>query len=581
MIKHSLVLRLVMPLVLMAALVAGVLLLADHARRTVRVAQDAVTREDANVLALTELRSVSRSLQRDALNLVVEPDQRERASIRDRFDRRVGQFRQDLRMLPAATVTSGEELGAYRTTQAHVLESLLDVRGAADADRARALEIFRHAVRPAERAASSIADDMIERSLARDHALRGEALVVEHREMRLALLLSIALAIVVIAAGVTMIVLTVVRPLGDIRLAMETLAGGDAGLIVPHARRRDAIGRMARAIEVFRLATCERDVLRASDEERRHAEIEQDRSAAETRRRVEAEATQQIALERQRRSLLLELAAAVDQSLSSVNEKLRGSAERLSRSADDVTRHAAAADREASETEQAAAAVTIELAATGAATRQMADGVAGLRTLAEEAVEAVRAAIAQSRGAALRVAGLVNYADSVAETMQLIKTVSRQSRMLALNATIEASRAGGAGRGFAVVASEMKSLAQQTAGAAERVEAEVATIRSVAADGSAAIGEMEEAVVLIEHNAAVLLRTMTEQGLLNAEIGRSVETALSGVDRVSARMSDLGRTARGTHEVAGALHADAGLLSSDASRVDTALRELVNQLKVA
>jgi methyl-accepting chemotaxis protein len=42
--------------------------------------------------------------------------------------------------------------------------------------------------------------------------------------------------------------------------------------------------------------------------------------------------------------------------------------------------------------------------------------------------------------------------------IQMVRTLSRQTRMLAFNATIEAARAGAAGRGFAVVASEVKDL---------------------------------------------------------------------------------------------------------------------------
>jgi methyl-accepting chemotaxis protein len=42
--------------------------------------------------------------------------------------------------------------------------------------------------------------------------------------------------------------------------------------------------------------------------------------------------------------------------------------------------------------------------------------------------------------------------------IQMVRTLSSQTRMLAFNASIEAARAGAAGRGFAVVASEVKDL---------------------------------------------------------------------------------------------------------------------------
>jgi hypothetical protein len=78
----------------------------------------------------------------------------------------------------------------------------------------------------------------------------------------------------------------------------------------------------------------------------------------------------------------------------------------------------------------------------------------------------VRALFAFQRRTARR---LAERAHQISDITQSVKDIADSSNMLSLNAAIEAVRSGEAGKGFALLAREMRSLADQSIKATERV----------------------------------------------------------------------------------------------------------------
>ena len=528
MLFKSVTARLLAPILVSMLLLAILSAVTLKTEARVAEANRAAAQAEGVMLRLAELRSLSRSLQRDALNLVIESDTAERQVIQSKFDTRLGKFATQLDALrnDAARFAITP---AYFVSQAGVRTELAQVgRFAKVEDRAASLVHFRERVRPAERLASKIADARIDSLGDEVKALHARADGVAEQGRWMLIGATLLLAVIGLATGLFMALYTVVRPLHELRTAMGALAQGRSDQAIPHAAREDEVGEMARSMAALRdqLALAEAD------------------KTAQTRLIVASIGQGLSALAQG------DLTARIDAPLNAPFDRLKsdfnaamtalhatiagvvGTASGVQAGAMDIRQ---ASDDLSQRTEQQAASLEETAAAMDEITATVRHAASGA-TEALGALDRTRADARDGGAVVVRVRAAMGDIErasaEIEEIIGVIDGIAFQTNLLALNAGVEAARAGEAGRGFAVVASEVRALAQRSADAARDVKQRVLTSTNGVQAGVALVGEAEVALERINDGVIRL-------GTLMTGIADDANRQASGLSEVNVSLTQM------------------------------------------
>jgi methyl-accepting chemotaxis protein len=317
----------------------------------------------------------------------------------------------------------------------------------------------------------------------------------------------------------------IARPVVQLTATMGALADGELDRAVPAMERRDEIGAMARAVDVFR-ANEQRARQIASAHDAEHA----------------GRARRQAAMDQQ----LQDFGGSVSGVLSNL-----GAAAEAMRSASGDMMDAAHRTREhATRTADGAHASSENLAAVAAGVEQMSASVDEISRQVAHASAAARIAVERSAATDSKVAGLAAAADRIGSVVQLIASIAGRTNLLALNATIESARAGAAGKGFAVVASEVKALAAQTAKATEEIAAQIVSIRAATGEAVEAVHQVSVAIGDVDTVATVIAAAVEQQAAATREIVARVNTVAQTNEQVTQAMADVSDVAASADGVA-------------------------------
>jgi methyl-accepting chemotaxis protein len=344
------------------------------------------------------------------------------------------------------------------------------------------------------------------------------------------------------------------RPLAAITAVMNRLSSGDTDVTIPGGDRKDELGTMAVAVDVFRRNMIEARTLREAQE------------AAKAQAELEKKALQRQMADRFEVDVKSVLGA-----VAKATADMQRVAGEITTSVNGTSERAAAA---AAASEEASASV----GTVAAATEELASSVAEIGRQVTHSSGVADGAVLKAGQTTEMVESLAAAGEKIGDVLRLIGAIASQTNLLALNATIEAARAGDAGRGFAVVASEVKELASQTARATEEIAGQVTAIQSATGNCVTAIGGISDTIREISSIAATIAAAVEEQDSATREIARSVQDAATGTSEVSVNVAGASQAAEQSRALADNVMVASGELSQHATAlfksVDTFLAGL-------
>ena len=395
-------------------------------------------------------------------------------------------------------------------------------------------------------------------------AATGEAIYVSSR---LSIMIAIGVAALLCAAAAFMIVSSVSKPVLKMVDVMARLAKREMEVVIPGVGRKDEIGRMADAVQVFK------DGMIAADK----AAAEQERERAEK----EAEKERQRAEQERRTKLMTELTQSFDRQVTTMLESVSAAATEMQSTAESMAATAEETNRQSATVAAASEQTSTNVQTVATATEELSASVSEIGRQVTQSTQIAKKAVDEAGQTTEHVKGLADAAQQIGQVVSLINDIASQTNLLALNATIEAARAGEAGKGFAVVASEVKALANQTAKATEEIGAKIAGMQQATDSTVLAIGSIRGTIQEISEIATTIAAAIEEQGSATAEISRNVQQAAHGTQDVTNNISGVTRAAADTGAASAQVLSSAGELAKQSEALRTEVDTFLANVRAA
>lgn len=214
--------------------------------------------------------------------------------------------------------------------------------------------------------------------------------------------------------------------------------------------------------------------------------------------------------------------------IDSATEQLTNGTEQISTSSQGLSQ---GANQQAASVEEISSAIE-EMAAT---IQQNADNAAQTEKIARNSAN-------EAETSGMSVIKTVEAMKQIAEKINIIQEIARQTNMLSLNASIEAARAGEHGRGFAVVASAVQKLAERSQEAAEEIGTLSIDSVTIAEEAGELLKNLVPNIKKTAELVAEINAASNEQNNSTQQINQSIQQLNSVVQQNAASSEELAST---------------------------------------
>lgn len=346
-------------------------------------------------------------------------------------------------------------------------------------------------------------------------------------------ILTLAIVVVLALFLAWTIARSILGPLNRVTDEMVTLGEGNTNIDICDQTRRDEIGKMAKAVVIFRENALKVEQL--------------------TQQRLKDQAREQ----EKRNASLVAMADTIESETGHMLEQVAWQAKELGEAVGTMSNTSQSVSEQSSEVAESAQSSLSLAEEVATAAAQLAGSIELVSDKVHNQHKIAQNAIGMAKSSSHSVESLSEAAENIRSVVGIINDIAHQTHMLALNATIEAERAGEQGKGFAVVANEVKALAKQTATATADITQQIDAVRAVTNDCVTSIGEINQII----GNMALISNEVSESIKDQSAATRSISSNIQNSFEFSQQVNNKVVGVSNDIQDVGALSDELGLVS--------------------